>query len=43
MVNVDINVAVTGACGRMGGMIIENILKTDNMQLSAAFDINNIG
>lgn len=43
MVNDSINVAVTGACGRMGGMIIENIVKTDNMQLSAAFDINNIG
>ena len=43
MINDDINVAVTGACGRMGGMIIGNIITTDNMQLSAAFDIDNVG
>ncbi len=43
MANDNINVAVTGACGRMGVLIIENIVKTDNMRLSAAFDINNIG
>jgi len=38
-----INAAVTGACGQMGGLIIQNIVKTADMQLSAAFDILNIG
>jgi len=38
-----INAAVTGACGQMGGLIIQNVVKTADMQLSAAFDIFNIG
>ena len=38
-----INVAVTGASGRMGKLIISNILKAEDAQLSAAFDLVNIG
>ncbi|AEH60184.1 dihydrodipicolinate reductase [Methanosalsum zhilinae DSM 4017] len=38
-----IKVAVTGASGRMGGLIIGNIINSDNLELSAAFDISNIG
>ncbi|MBN1133837.1 MAG: 4-hydroxy-tetrahydrodipicolinate reductase [Methanosarcinaceae archaeon] len=38
-----IKAAVTGACGQMGGLIIQNIVKAENLQLSAAFDIVNIG
>ncbi|VVB87197.1 4-hydroxy-tetrahydrodipicolinate reductase [uncultured archaeon] len=38
-----IKIAVTGACGRMGGLIIENVLKTKNMKLVSAIDISNIG
>ena len=38
-----INAAVTGTCGQMGGLIIQNIVKAENLQLSAAFDIVNIG
>ncbi|MEA1984181.1 MAG: 4-hydroxy-tetrahydrodipicolinate reductase [Euryarchaeota archaeon] len=38
-----INVAVTGASGKMGGLIIQNIARTDGVQLSAAFDLTNIG
>ncbi|KKG14541.1 dihydrodipicolinate reductase [Methanosarcina sp. 2.H.T.1A.6] len=38
-----INVAVLGACGRMGSLIIENITCSTNMQLVAAFDVGNIG
>jgi 4-hydroxy-tetrahydrodipicolinate reductase len=38
-----INAAVTGACGQMGGLIIQNIVKAEDIQLSAAFDIVNIG
>ncbi|MCX9013895.1 MAG: 4-hydroxy-tetrahydrodipicolinate reductase [Candidatus Methanoperedens sp.] len=38
-----IKIAVTGACGRMGGLIIENILKSDELQLVCAIDITNIG
>src|SRR5512137_2872010 len=38
-----IKVAVTGACGRMGGLIIENVLKSKEMKLVSAIDINNIG
>ncbi len=38
-----IKVAVTGACGRMGGLIIENLLKSKEMKLVSAIDINNIG
>ena len=38
-----IKIAVTGACGRMGGLIIENILKSENQELVSAIDITNIG
>ncbi len=38
-----IKIAVAGACGRMGGLIIENVLKSKNMKLVAAIDISNIG
>lgn len=38
-----IKIAVTGACGRMGGLIIENILKSENQELVCAIDITNIG
>lgn len=38
-----INAAVLGACGRMGSLIIENVTCSTDMQLVAAFDINNFG
>ena len=38
-----IKVAVTGACGRMGMLIIENILKSGDMKLVTAIDVTNIG
>ncbi|MDD2438861.1 MAG: 4-hydroxy-tetrahydrodipicolinate reductase [Methanosarcinaceae archaeon] len=38
-----IKVAVIGACGRMGSLLVETITKTPKLQLSAAFDINNVG
>lgn len=38
-----INAAVLGACGRMGSLIVENITNSAEMQLVAAFDINNFG
>ena len=38
-----INAAVLGACGRMGSLIVENITSSTDMQLVAAFDINNFG
>lgn len=38
-----IKVAVTGACGRMGGLIIENILKSKDMKLVSAIDVTSIG
>ena len=38
-----INAAVTGASGRMGKLLIENIIQMDGIQLSAAFDLANIG
>jgi 4-hydroxy-tetrahydrodipicolinate reductase len=36
--NDKIEVAVTGACGRMGRMIIDNVTKAPDMTLVAAFD-----
>ncbi len=33
-----IKVAVTGACGRMGGLIIDNVAQAADMELVAAFD-----
>ncbi len=38
-----INVAVLGACGRMGSLIVENITCSTDIQLVAAFDISNFG
>jgi 4-hydroxy-tetrahydrodipicolinate reductase len=38
-----IRVAVTGASGRMGKLIISNIVNSKEMELSAAFDLANIG
>ncbi|MDF1532682.1 MAG: 4-hydroxy-tetrahydrodipicolinate reductase [ANME-2 cluster archaeon] len=38
-----IRAAVTGACGRMGTLIIQNILAAQDIELSAAFDITNLG
>ncbi|MFZ3384464.1 MAG: 4-hydroxy-tetrahydrodipicolinate reductase [Candidatus Methanoperedens sp.] len=38
-----IKIAVTGACGKMGGLIIENVLKSKEMKLVAAIDVTNIG
>ena len=35
-----IRVAVTGACGRMGSLIVENVKKAPDMELVAAFDRN---
>ncbi|NOQ33952.1 MAG: 4-hydroxy-tetrahydrodipicolinate reductase, partial [Methanosarcinales archaeon] len=40
---VTITVAVTGALGRMGSLIIENIGDAPDMELVAAFDIHDIG
>jgi 4-hydroxy-tetrahydrodipicolinate reductase len=39
----EVRAALTGACGRMGSLIIRRILETDGITLSAAFDISNIG
>lgn len=38
-----IKVGVLGASGRMGGLIIQNIAKKENMELSSAFDLVNLG
>jgi 4-hydroxy-tetrahydrodipicolinate reductase len=38
-----INVAVLGACGRMGSLIVENVTSSGDMQVVAAFDIANFG
>ncbi|HEY9245746.1 MAG TPA: 4-hydroxy-tetrahydrodipicolinate reductase, partial [Candidatus Methanoperedens sp.] len=38
-----IKVAVAGACGRMGGLIIENVLKSRELELVSAVDVTNIG
>ncbi len=36
-------VALVGACGRMGTLIIRRVLATEGLELSAAFDLVNIG
>lgn len=36
-------VALVGACGRMGTLIVRRILATEGLELSAAFDLVNIG
>ena len=38
-----IKIAITGACGKMGGLIIENVLKSKEMKLVSAIDVTNIG
>lgn len=38
-----IKIAVTGACGRMGGLIIENVVRSDDMELVSAIDVINGG
>ncbi|WMW21440.1 4-hydroxy-tetrahydrodipicolinate reductase [Methanolobus mangrovi] len=38
-----INAGVTGASGRMGKLIIENILRSEDVCLTSAFDLANIG
>ncbi|KQM10196.1 4-hydroxy-tetrahydrodipicolinate reductase [Methanomassiliicoccales archaeon RumEn M2] len=39
----DVRVALVGACGKMGSLIIRRLLATDGVALSAAFDLVNIG
>jgi 4-hydroxy-tetrahydrodipicolinate reductase len=39
----DVRIALVGACGKMGGLIIRRILATDGVTISAAFDLVNIG
>ncbi len=39
----DTRVALVGACGRMGSLIIRRLLATDGVKISAAFDLVNIG
>ncbi len=41
--DIMITVAVTGALGRMGSLIIENVGGAPDMELVAAFDIHDIG
>ena len=36
-------VAVAGACGRMGKLVIENVLDADDMELLLAFDVVKLG
>jgi 4-hydroxy-tetrahydrodipicolinate reductase len=38
-----IRIAVTGACGKMGGLIIEKVLKSADLKLVCAIDVTNIG
>lgn len=42
MINM-IKIAVCGACGRMGGLIIDNILKSKDLKLVSAMDVTNTG
>ena len=39
----DVRAAVIGACGRMGTLIIQRILATEGITLSAAFDVAFVG
>ena len=39
----DTRIALVGACGRMGNLIIHRILATEGVTLSAAFDLINVG
>ncbi len=38
-----IKIAVSGACGRMGRLIIENVLKSRDLKLVSAIDVTNTG
>ncbi len=38
-----IRIGVTGACGKMGGLIIENVLKSEDLKLVSAIDVTNVG
>ncbi|MDV0444802.1 4-hydroxy-tetrahydrodipicolinate reductase [Methanimicrococcus sp. At1] len=40
---IEVRAAVIGACGRMGSLIIQRILATEGITLSAAFDVAFIG
>ncbi len=40
---MSVRIALVGACGKMGSLIIRRILATDGVELSAAFDLVNIG
>ena len=39
----DVRVAVVGACGKMGSLIIKRIMDTDGVTVSATFDLVNVG
>ena len=39
----DVKVALVGACGRMGTLIVRRVLATEGMTISAAFDLVNVG
>lgn len=39
----EVRIALVGACGRMGSLIIRRLLATDGVTLSAAFDLVNVG
>jgi len=38
-----IRVAVTGAAGRMGRLIVKNVVEDDELELSQAFDVREVG
>ena len=40
---MSVRIALVGACGKMGTLIIRRILATEGVELSAAFDLVNIG
>lgn len=39
----DVRVALVGACGRMGQMIVRRIMATEGITVAAAFDLVNVG
>ena len=39
----NVRVGLVGACGRMGSLIVRRVLATEGMEISAAFDLVNIG
>jgi 4-hydroxy-tetrahydrodipicolinate reductase len=39
----NVRIALVGACGRMGSLIIRRILETEGAEVSAAFDLMNLG